>query len=217
MRQSPFAVGLGALYTLCVAIVPTSAAAQATADNGSACLATQPLPECRTFWLTEVGYYRPVIGTGSTQRNQTAGIGGPGLAKYYSWELGRMSNRSRRTAVGGTFLIGMEGRFGLKGRYRRWMPNRGFVDVSAGALRAMIHLPAPQFDTPGYGITGDVALGWRDWAAITVRADALRGGGRTAGAVYGGVRLGSYPAIAATMAAAAVGAVIGASFAGTAF
>jgi hypothetical protein len=217
MRRLAFAVGLGALFTLRVVIVPANVGAQTTPDSGSVCFEARPLPECKTFWLTEAGYYRPVIGTGSTQRNQTAGFDGPELARYYSWELGGMSNRSRRTAVGATFLIGMEGRFGLKGRYRRWLPNRGFVDASAGALRAMVHLPAPHFDTPSYGITGDVALGWRDWAAITVRADALRGGGRTTAALYGGVHLGSYPAVLATAAAIAYGVCLGASFAGGAF
>lgn len=42
------------------------------------------------------------------------------------------------------------------------------------------------------------ALGWRDLAAVTLSADLVGAAGRRRGAVYAGVRLGSYPAVAAT-------------------
>ena len=55
-------VGLRILCGLCAVVVPTLAAAQAAADTGKVCFAAKPLPECRTFWLTEVGYYKRAFG-----------------------------------------------------------------------------------------------------------------------------------------------------------
>jgi hypothetical protein len=94
-------------------------------------------------------------------------------------------------------------RFGLKGRYRHWIPERRFVEVSAGPFGIATHAPFSEPSAIGFGLTGDLTVGWRDWIAVTARGDAVRGSGHTAGAVYGGVRLGSYPGIVATAAVAA--------------
>ncbi len=195
-------VGLRILCGLCAVVAPALAGGQA-ADTGKACFAAKPLPECRTFWLTEVGYYKRAFGYGVFPSSPLPGERRPDLDSHGSWEVGLMSNRSLRTAVGGTFLVGTGGstfRLGLKGRYRRWIPERKFVEVSAGALRVATSSPYSQGRSTGFGITGDVSVGWRDWVALTARADAVRGSGHTAGAVYGGVRLGSYPGIVATAA-----------------
>jgi hypothetical protein len=196
----------GQLFVLCTAIVPLVAAAQPAPDTVRACFAGRPLPECKTFWITEVGYYHRAFGGGSIQPVPADFAGRLDLDNHFSWELGRMSNRSARTAVGGTFLVGGGGsglRFGVKARYRRWLSKRSSLDLSGGALGVVTRSLYSQPSARGYGITGDVALDWKDWAAITVRADAIRGEGRNATAVYTGVRLGSYPAIAATAAIAA--------------
>jgi hypothetical protein len=153
-----------------------------------------------------LGYHHRAIGTGFIQEFETASFDRPDLDNHYTWDIGFMANRSPRTAVGGMLHLGADGsgvRIGLKGRHRQWIAGNGVMDVSAGVLRAGIRAPYPELNEAGYGITGDVALGWRDWAALTVRADVLRGGGRTVSALYGGVRVGSYPAIVGTVAAAA--------------
>jgi hypothetical protein len=199
-------VGFRILCRLCTVVVPALAAAQAAPDTGKACFTARPLPECRIFWLTEVGYYKRAFGAGVFPASPLPGENRRDLASHGSWEVGLMSNRSPRTAVGGTVLVGIGGstlRLGLKGRYRRWIPERKFVEVSAGALRVATSTPYSQGRSTGFGITGDVSVGWRDWIAATARADAVHGSGHTAGAVFGGVRLGSYPAIVATAAVAA--------------
>jgi hypothetical protein len=202
---------VGQLFVLCTAIVPLVAAAQPAPDTARACFAGRPLPECTTFWITEVGYYHRAFGGGSIQPVPPDFPGRLDLDNHFSWELGRMSNRSLRSAVGGTILIGGGGsglRFGVKARYRRWLSERSALDLSAGALGVVTRLPYSQPSPRGYGITGDVAVGWKDWAAINVRADAVRGEGRNAAAVYSGIRLGSYPAIIATAGVAAIVALL---------
>ena len=206
MMRHFIVVGLRILCGLCAVVVPTLAAAQAAADTGKVCFAAKPLPECRTFWLTEVGYYKRAFGYGVFPASPLPDERRPDLDSHGSWEVGLMSNRSPRTAVGATVLVGIGGstsRLGLKGRYRRWIPERKFVEVSAGALRVATNTPYSAGRITGFGITGDVSVGWRDWVALTARGDAVRGSGHTAGAVYAGVRLGSYPAIVATAAVAA--------------
>jgi hypothetical protein len=175
------------------------------------------MPKCTTFWLTEFAYYRRFTGTGFIQDFETASFDMPDLEDHYSWDIGLMSNRSPRTAIGGTLHLGGGGsgmRIGLKARHRRWIAGKGVVDLSAGVLRAGIRARYPELNTPAYGITGDAAIGWRDWAALTVRGDVLRGSGRTASAVYGGVRVGSYAAIVGTVAAALYIALIVAAYGG---
>ena len=199
-------MNLRILGGLCAVVVPALAGAQAAPDTGKACFAARPVPECKTFWITEVGWYHRAFGSGSIQ-NVPAGVyARPELNGHLSWELGLMSNRSRGIAVGGTLLVGGGGgswRFGLNGRYRRWLGERSSIDVSAGPLGVVTHAPYSQPHRAAYGMNAAVALGWRDWAAVTVSADAVRGGGHNATAVYTGVRLGSYPAIVATAAVAA--------------
>lgn len=219
MRRSLLAVGL---LTVCLAgdakgqsVVP----ARDTIQAKPRCFTGRPLPRCKTFWLTEVGSYRAMAGTEFTQQFEPSySFKLPHLHDHLSWEVGVMANRNQRSAVGGTVLAGLErqgaARLGLKGRYRHWLGEQGMLDVSGGALRASMRLPHPEPPATAYGITGDVALGWRDWAAITVRGDALRGEGRTVSAVYGGVRLGSYPAIVATAVFAAYFALLMAAYSG---
>ena len=178
------------------------------------------MPRCKTFLLTEAGQYWRMTGTEFTRQLDAHTFSLPDLEGHLSWELGLMSNRSPHNALGGTVLIGVGGnggRLAVKGRYRRWLGEQGTLDLSVGALRAS-HRPSGdrQYATSefAHGITGNVALGWKDWAALTVRADALSSGDRTISGVYGGVRLGSQPAILATAAVAALAAVLIATYGG---
>jgi hypothetical protein len=82
-------------------------------------------------------------------------------------------------------------------------------------MRVVVRRPYPELDRQAFGITTDASLGWRDFGALTVRADVVRGGGRTASALYGGARLGSYPAVVATAAYAALIAAFIAAISGT--
>jgi hypothetical protein len=152
-----------------------------------------------------------VISSGFTEPWGTGERYREDFGSHVSWEVGRMFNRKPNTARGGTvhFGIGSAGfRVGLKGKYRRWIGTRGALDVSAGLLRTETQGSfEDSWRVPAAGVTGDVAFGWGDLGAVSVRADALRANGRTVGAVYGGVRLGGVPAIAATGGAAIAFAV----------
>ena len=144
----------------------------------------------------------------------------PDLEGHIQGSFALMSNRSPHNALGGTVLIGVGGnggRLAVKGRYRRWLGEQGTLDLSVGALRAS-HSPSGdrQYATSefAHGITGDVALGWKDWAALTVRADALGSGDRTISGVYGGsTRIPTRNP--GTAAVAALAAVLIATYGGT--
>lgn len=88
--------------------------------------------------------------------------------------------------------------------------------MSAGVVKAVAAGSFPDFSREAYGGTTDMSVGWGDWIAGTARADLLRRrDGRIVNAVYGGVRLGSYPAVIATVAGAVVvGVMIAVIFGG---
>jgi hypothetical protein len=197
--------------------LPTVAIGQ-TADDSEFdrfdCFRGRPAPRCRSFWLTEVGVYARVAGTGFTSRITPEPSARHHLGTHVTWEVGGMANRGTDRAVGATLLLGAgpnDGvRVGFKGRYRRWLGSSGAaLDLSAGALRAEAMVPYPRSVAPALGLTGDVTLGWKELAAVTVRGDVLRTNDhRTVAAVYGGGRVGSYPAVVATAAGAVVVAVL---------
>ncbi len=119
-----------------------------------------------------------------------------------------MVNRAPKSAVGATVLLGKDGignRVGLKGRYRWWLDQEGgTLDLSAGLLSAETAGSFPDFSPQAMGLTADLSFGWRDFIATSVRGDLLRRRDQTVNAVYGGLRLGSYPAVVGTAAAAIV-------------
>lgn len=200
MRRS-IAVSLFAL-TIISAGTPKLAAGQPEADSAGNCFAGRALPHCKTFWITEWGFYQPLTSTEFVQRYETTTFDVEDFGNHLGVDVGLMSNLNSRQAIGGVFHLGVSQgwRTGLKGRYRHWLSGerKRVVDLSAGVLRAPMRDQFPDFDTQGVGVTGDVSLGLGNWIAVTIRGDALRGGGRTAAATYGGVRLGSYAGIAAT-------------------
>lgn len=198
--------------------------AQPTPAPAPWCFRGRPRPQCGSFWITEAGYYRQLAGTEVSRTYGDVEIPGPALDSHVSWELGGMVNRGRTEAFGGTLLVGVDDagpRFALKARYRRWLGRgAGSLDFSGGPARATARVPYPGsagFTARAYGVTGEIALDWHDWAAITVRGDVMRAGDRTVGAVYGGARVGSYPALGVTAAAALYVALIAAALSGLGF
>ena len=94
-------------------------------------------------------------------------------------------------------------RAGLRLRYRHWLPSGFTVDVAPGVL-----LLNQTFTAQGIGFSGGVAVGYRDWAAITVQvevADYELTGTEATG--FLGLKLGSYPG-AVGIAAALVWGII---------
>jgi hypothetical protein len=173
-------------------------------DSAPRCLFARPLPRCRSFAVFDVSYHQSLAGN-EVRRPQLSGL--RGLDSHLSWEVGYMANRDRQSAVGGAVLVGFDdagARIGAKARYRRWQPGDAAVDFSAGLVSAGVRVDDPlRYTARGWGPSGDVSVGWRDIAAVSVRAEALRTPAGTATGVYGGVRLGG----AAGVTASAIGGI----------
>lgn len=186
------------IMLLCIVcgFVPKLLHAQVVGTEGK-CRRAKPEPACRTFWVTEIGVFGPLAGTrvdsGSSRRHLEASLTG---------EFGIMRNRG--TAARGVLLslgTGSSGnRFAIVGRHRRWLNAGANLDLTGGLVGAQGRYVREAEET-AYGLTGDIALGWRDAGAIVVRSDLLRGNGRTLNSLHAGVRVGS----PATMVAALVG------------
>ena len=142
----------------------------------------------------------------------------PDVDRQLTFQLGAMVNRGTKSAIGGAVVFG-GGRggadFGILGRYRRWLTPDGFaLDLSAGAIQG--EMDGPLFVTgDARGATAEIALNGADYGAVVLRTDYLRRGGQTSSALYGGVRLGSRPAIGATVGLALAWTALIAAFAGS--
>ena len=188
-------------------LLAAEALGQPTRKPPGVCFRGRPASVCRAFWVTEVGYYQRLASTAVTGVLPPAGSTLAHLNSHASWEIGGMVNRGRASAMGGTVLVGFDDlghRLGAKGRYRRWLAGHDrVIDLSGGVLRAYSTDSYPDLPAAAYGATGDVSFGWGDWVGVSARVDLLRGRtSRVASAAYGGVRLGSYAAVAATTIAA---------------
>lgn len=208
----PFAALLIAACALAPAPTPLEAqsdTAPAAAQRAPICFRGRPLPRCRAFFLTEASYLRRLVGTQRTyQQSRFDGASYPISVRdldqqHLSWEVGYMVNRGSQRAVGATLMMGTGdagARVAAKGRYRYWIDGGdASVDLSLGVTRASVRSADFPGVSRGTGLTADVALGVGDFAAFTARAELLRARSRTAGALHGGVRLGSYPAIGASI------------------
>lgn len=161
------------------------------------CFRGQPLPKCKSFWLTE-------FGVNFLLDRHPGSNDGEG---YYTWELGGMTNLNQRSALGSTLFLGtsdVDGtpRMGLKPRLRYWLNSTISLDFSPGIL-----LSGERIEPPGF--TGHIGLNIGDWVALTSHLEvaqthltAIWHGmveeevpAETEITWYGGVKFGSYPAL----------------------
>ena len=162
---------LAALMPLVAALATLVAATPAAAQF---CWRGRPLPDCRTFLVTESGLY-----FGSELGVQA--------------DLGLMVNMGSHVAVGGS-LHGMYGEdfdsnWGVAGvawRFRYWLNRRWSLDLT----------PRVQWIEPNeagrwYGPTAgaSIALGWADYLAVDLAIDSYEGLDTK---FCLGLRLGSY-------------------------
>lgn len=143
-------------------LLPASSHAQESESD--LCFSGRPLPECSAFMLTEFGYARRL------NDSQRAGSSGRWLL---GGELGLMVNRGERSALGGAFFLGAEDagtRWGFRPRYRRWLEDGLVLDVAPGILFAG---QLGQFEPKFPGFSGQVALGYRDIAAVTTQFEII--------------------------------------------
>jgi len=162
-----------------------------------ACFRGKPLPECRTFWITEAGaLYR--FGLAETHHEWYETL-------MYSWELGLMFNRSMRHALGGTLFFDFDDytnnvQVGFRPRYRRWLWHGISLDIAPGII-----LSASK--SRGFAVSGEAIVYAHDFIAVTLRLDMKEG--RAMG--YAGMRFCSYPGLVVGIAGPIIAAAIWAS------
>jgi hypothetical protein len=197
-----------------IAVVPGGAkdlAAQTRAPD-PLCWRGRPLDRCKSFLLLEFSAPRHLAGTRLDPIVAEQGYGHPrwdqGLASQFMFDVGYMRNVGPRSAVGGTVEVGFVvddprtvGMFGATARYRRWLTRRVSADGAVGVLRMPVgvveplpfgdHLPQ-RVSVRRPALTADARLGFGDLLGVTGRAMVANDGrGRTHGALFAGVSIGS--------------------------
>lgn len=203
-RRSLAFVATAGVYLASVAGAQPAASDSTRAAPSLRCYRGRPTPACRTFVLTEIGFYQNLATStsaivrfpGDTVSSRVRDFG-----DHATIELGLMQNRGTRSAVGGTVLLGADAngtRYGAKLRYRRWLNADGLsVDLSTGVISGTFR----EFNRTAI-VSTDVALNLSDYGALVARMEAAHANRRTPTALYGGVRLGSKPGLVATIVAA---------------
>jgi hypothetical protein len=142
------------------------------------------------------------------------------LPSYFSGALGYVHVIGTSTAVGPVLELGFSNtselgnahRVAVTGRVRRWLGN-AVLDLGAGPLGVEVFTPSTSGScctdrVRAYGATLETALTYKSLGGITLGADAIHGAGRTSTGLHGGVRVGSYGAVAAAVVTAALGAFV---------
>lgn len=99
----------------------------------SFCFTARPLPECRTFLVSEVGLGRRVAGTEPPDQQEIDQM----MEWRFVMELGLMVNRDEATALGGSVVIRVGDEtiiWGPRARYRRWLADGRAWEIAAAAL-----------------------------------------------------------------------------------
>lgn len=182
----------------------------------------RPLPECRTFFLTEFGFRMQLAGTHLYSGEETPSY-------LTQWEFGLMKNMNPKYALGGTLFAMLtedaaEFHFGFAPRLRRWLNPNFSLDFSPGVVFA-----STNHAFHGPGLSAGLRIGYKDYVALMASLEVMKkdtwmgapNGAteeKTYKAFYLGAMAQSKPAVVAALATTAAVAVIGlivvASYAG---
>ena len=163
---------------VCIVVLLTS-----TVTNAEMCFRGRPVPECRTFWITEVGLGYRISHPDVNERG------------WPTSEIGLMYNLNEHYAIGATSYASYDAKFeefrgGAKLRARRWFNRDLSVDVSGGLLFLGhgYHQDFPSF-------TGHLDVNYKDVVAPYLAVDVLREEHSSLdGANWqAGLRFGSFP------------------------
>lgn len=140
--------------------------APSDAASASLCWRGKPMPECRTFLVTELGVY------GRLDDDPTQAADNP---VYFTLDLGVMKNVSPVSAVGVTAYGGAgdsHARIGARFRYRRWLSRNTSVDLAPGVIAYGSEDGGYTHQAPGFvfGATWN----WRDWVALGLEVEHSR-------------------------------------------
>ena len=155
-----------------------------SASQAQTCFKAKPLPDCKSFWITELA--------------GGVAMAGEWTSPFASGEVGLMVNLNKKHAVGGTgFLdVGDYPAFGIKGRYRYWLSKNFSIDAGLGAGAGERWL-----------IMADGSLVFQSWIGIGARIEHY-GGDYPGEGYYATAKLGGWPAIGATGVLAITGAIL---------
>jgi hypothetical protein len=190
MRRALFFLQIGLDLLLPMALVVGVQAAHA-----QTCFPGRPLPSCRSFPVTEIGYAHRLDKT-------PLRTGGEPQVHYLNGEVGWMFNRSPRLALGGTFFAGalvdyaFEFRPGLKARARYWISPHTGLDLGAGVILGRVPAGPSIFSPEERRLGGNahVGLSYRDAALLLAQLEYLPNPIDRDWTSYLGARLGSKPA-----------------------
>jgi hypothetical protein len=161
------------------------------------CFHPRPIARCSWFSVTEAGVALSVPSDED-----------PNL----TFQAGALANVGSRSAIGGV-LVGAvfqnDVRLGVRARYRHWLTDRLSLDIAPGVL---LYNGAFMADSPGF--TGELALGYADWIALTAQLDVVPFEFSTETRGFFGVKIGSYPGAAAAGVAVIWAGVAAAIFSG---
>ncbi len=190
------------LRSLTITLITTALTLVLAADSpaGGDCFRGRPLPECRSFWITEAGtLYRFDLPQTNDKWHATL---------MYNWEVGLMVNQSERYAIGGSLFFNFDDLtnhtlVGFRARYRRWLSPRISLDIAPGIILS-------ESKTDNVAFSGEVMLGADDLIAAVVRLDMRENRFKYSDnfAWYGGLRLRSYPGLVAGIAGPIIAAAI---------
>lgn len=132
----------------------------------SLCWRGKPLPECRTFVLTELGVY------GRLDEDPTHAADNP---VYFTLDLGLVKNVSPTAAMGLTAYGGAgdsHARVGARFRYRRWLSRDTSVDFAPGVIVYGSEDGGYTHQAPGFVL--GATWNWRDWVALGLEVEHSR-------------------------------------------
>lgn len=201
------------MRSVTVCFLALAAAAQAQVRTQPLCFRGRPLPACESFLLFELGGIGQFAATGGIP------VAGQSNAKdpngFVSLDVGAMTNRPDRTAIGGSLELGIGQRhlrrIAVEVRRRQWLSDRIALELGTGPLevngRETFALLEPG---AAYGATVHGGLVLMNLATLTMTVDVVQGR-RTQLALSAGGRLGSYATIATALVGAGLGALVGAA------
>ncbi|MDH3292516.1 MAG: hypothetical protein OEO20_12480 [Gemmatimonadota bacterium] len=164
------------------------------------CFHGRPQARCSAFLVTEAGAAL------SVPTDDDPNI---------TFQTGVLFNVGPRSAVGGVLLGGAfqnDARLGARVRYRHWLTPKLTLDVAPGLL-----FVNDAFTSQEPGFSGEVSVGYGEWAAVTAQLEVLPFEFATETRAFFGLKLGSYPGAAATVGAALWVAILYALISGADF
>lgn len=154
------------------------------------CFRAQPAPLCRVFMLSEFAFESPFA---STRRTDPLGVDTRDFRNRALWSMGAMRNVGR-DSYGGVAAVAYEEAtpgympWTIEARYKRWLTPRFTVDAGVGYKHRQVWSETAQALVPARGVTAMAGVMPTRYVGVSVRADVLSGGGRTAHGVSLGVR-----------------------------